>query len=314
MLHAHLPPAQCRARLLAAGAGGARPGWASSSELSQIERSHIQYLGVGNLLKLAQPEFCDKLVRALASRLRVVNEAAHGRGGALEQGRRRPARCAAQGAPPQFRPSASKPSSASSGAARQSRRAPRRARSAGKRARPNCMLGCASSPRCSRAMKRPAPLRRATNSVPPEDPAQRAGSWLRRRASCDWQRSHGRSELPWQNTRDPYRVWLSEVMLQQTQVSTVLGYFARFLATLPDRAGARRRHRGRSVRPVERPGLLQPRAQHASLRAGGGRALRRRVSAHRRRTRRPCRASAAPPLRRSRRSASASGSPSSTAT
>ena len=50
----------------------------------------------------------------------------------------------------------------------------------------------------------------------------------------DWQRSHGRSELPWQNTRDPYRVWLSEVMLQQTQVSTVLGYFARFLERFPN--------------------------------------------------------------------------------
>ncbi|KQX24345.1 A/G-specific adenine glycosylase [Variovorax sp. Root434] len=49
-----------------------------------------------------------------------------------------------------------------------------------------------------------------------------------------WQRSHGRSQLPWQNTRDPYRVWLSEVMLQQTQVSTVLGYFARFLDRFPD--------------------------------------------------------------------------------
>jgi len=45
-------------------------------QLSQIEHSHIHYLGVGNLLKLAQPDFCDKLVRALASRLRVVNEAA----------------------------------------------------------------------------------------------------------------------------------------------------------------------------------------------------------------------------------------------
>ena len=45
-------------------------------QLSQIERSHIHYLGIGNLLKLAQPDFCDKLVRALASRLRVVNEAA----------------------------------------------------------------------------------------------------------------------------------------------------------------------------------------------------------------------------------------------
>lgn len=50
----------------------------------------------------------------------------------------------------------------------------------------------------------------------------------------EWQRSHGRSELPWQNTKDPYRVWLSEVMLQQTQVVTVLGYFARFLARFPD--------------------------------------------------------------------------------
>ncbi|AMM25387.1 dynamin family protein [Variovorax sp. PAMC 28711] len=45
-------------------------------QLTQIEQSHTQYLGVGNLLKLAQPDFCDKLVRALASRLRVVNEAA----------------------------------------------------------------------------------------------------------------------------------------------------------------------------------------------------------------------------------------------
>lgn len=49
-----------------------------------------------------------------------------------------------------------------------------------------------------------------------------------------WQREHGRHDLPWQNTRDPYRVWLSEVMLQQTQVSTVLAYYARFLERFPD--------------------------------------------------------------------------------
>jgi A/G-specific adenine glycosylase len=49
-----------------------------------------------------------------------------------------------------------------------------------------------------------------------------------------WQRSHGRKGLPWQNTRDPYRVWLSEIMLQQTQVATVLGYYERFLARFPD--------------------------------------------------------------------------------
>lgn len=49
-----------------------------------------------------------------------------------------------------------------------------------------------------------------------------------------WQRTHGRNSLPWQNTRDPYRVWLSEIMLQQTQVAAVLGYYERFLARFPD--------------------------------------------------------------------------------
>lgn len=48
-----------------------------------------------------------------------------------------------------------------------------------------------------------------------------------------WQREHGRHALPWQNTRDPYRVWLSEVMLQQTQVATVLGYYEGFLRRFP---------------------------------------------------------------------------------
>lgn len=49
----------------------------------------------------------------------------------------------------------------------------------------------------------------------------------------DWQCAHGRHDLPWQRNRDPYRVWLSEVMLQQTQVSTVLGYYDRFLQAFP---------------------------------------------------------------------------------
>ena len=49
----------------------------------------------------------------------------------------------------------------------------------------------------------------------------------------DWQKKHGRNSLPWQNTRDPYRVWLSEIMLQQTQVTTVLDYYARFLQRFP---------------------------------------------------------------------------------
>lgn len=49
-----------------------------------------------------------------------------------------------------------------------------------------------------------------------------------------WQEAHGRNHLPWQNTRDAYRVWLSEIMLQQTQVATVLEYYTRFLARFPD--------------------------------------------------------------------------------
>lgn len=49
----------------------------------------------------------------------------------------------------------------------------------------------------------------------------------------NWQRLAGRNDLPWQQARDPYRVWLSEIMLQQTQVATVLDYFPRFLKTFP---------------------------------------------------------------------------------
>jgi A/G-specific adenine glycosylase len=49
-----------------------------------------------------------------------------------------------------------------------------------------------------------------------------------------WQATHGRNTLPWQATRDPYRVWLSEIMLQQTQVATVLDYYARFLQRFAD--------------------------------------------------------------------------------
>ncbi len=49
-----------------------------------------------------------------------------------------------------------------------------------------------------------------------------------------WQVRHGRHDLPWQGTRDPYRIWLSEVMLQQTQVATVIPYYERFLARFPD--------------------------------------------------------------------------------
>ena len=49
-----------------------------------------------------------------------------------------------------------------------------------------------------------------------------------------WFDQHGRHDLPWQHPRTPYRVWLSEIMLQQTQVATVIPYFERFIARFPD--------------------------------------------------------------------------------
>ncbi|MEP7155451.1 MAG: A/G-specific adenine glycosylase [Betaproteobacteria bacterium] len=49
-----------------------------------------------------------------------------------------------------------------------------------------------------------------------------------------WQAREGRHGLPWQGTTDPYRIWLSEIMLQQTQVGTVIPYYLRFLQRFPD--------------------------------------------------------------------------------
>jgi A/G-specific adenine glycosylase len=101
-----------------------------------------------------------------------------------------------------------------------------------------------------------------------------------------WQRKHGRHDLPWQNTRDAYRIWLSEIMLQQTQVSAVIGYYERFLLRFPDLvalarapeddvlaswaglgyyARARNLHRAARI-VVEQYGGVFP-SDHASLRA-----------------------------------------------
>jgi A/G-specific adenine glycosylase len=49
-----------------------------------------------------------------------------------------------------------------------------------------------------------------------------------------WHARHGRHDLPWQRERTPYRVWVSEIMLQQTQVATVIGYYERFMRRFPD--------------------------------------------------------------------------------
>ncbi len=69
-------------------------------------------------------------------------------------------------------------------------------------------------------------------SQPPDTFAERLLAWFDH---------HGRHDLPWQHPRTPYRVWLSEIMLQQTQVATVIPYFQRFVQsfpTLPDLAAA----------------------------------------------------------------------------
>jgi len=54
-----------------------------------------------------------------------------------------------------------------------------------------------------------------------------------RRALLDWYRAN-RRDLPWRRTRDPYAIWISETMLQQTRVETVIPYYERFLERFPD--------------------------------------------------------------------------------
>jgi A/G-specific adenine glycosylase len=52
----------------------------------------------------------------------------------------------------------------------------------------------------------------------------------------EWQQASGRHDLPWQGTRNAYRIWLSEIMLQQTQVAAVIPYYQRFLDCFPELA------------------------------------------------------------------------------
>jgi len=79
----------------------------------------------------------------------------------------------------------------------------------------------ASIPAKSRPMKAPA-----------ESSANKLQNGAIRRALLNWHRAHAR-DLPWRRTRDPYAVWVSEVMLQQTQVTTVVPYYERFLRAFP---------------------------------------------------------------------------------
>ena len=73
-------------------------------------------------------------------------------------------------------------------------------------------------------------MKRLLDDVVPAAPADPGFS----SAVIGWQQQHGRHALPWQNTRDAYRIWLSEIMLQQTQVAAVIPYYQRFLQRFPD--------------------------------------------------------------------------------
>ena len=77
-----------------------------------------------------------------------------------------------------------------------------------------------------RAVSFPAP-----STVASREAEQREGFAA---ALLDWFDTHGRHDLPWQRDRTPYRVWVSEIMLQQTQVATVIPYYERFMARFPD--------------------------------------------------------------------------------
>jgi A/G-specific adenine glycosylase len=76
--------------------------------------------------------------------------------------------------------------------------------------------------------------RMARNASPAVEPAPWSSAWKTafRRRLLRWFSANAR-ELPWRENRDPYRVWLSEIMLQQTQVATVRPYFLRFVETFP---------------------------------------------------------------------------------
>ena len=62
---------------------------------------------------------------------------------------------------------------------------------------------------------------------PPPDPVQQVINL------SAWRQRRNRRALPWRMTRDPYRIWLSEVMLQQTQVATATPFYQRFIARFP---------------------------------------------------------------------------------
>src|SRR5580704_7929779 len=86
-----------------------------------------------------------------------------------------------------------------------------------------------SSSRSSRTCSRKTACKGCSTSEPmslrPEEFTERLLAWFE---------VHGRHNLPWQHNPTPYRIWISEGMLQQTQVATVIPYYERFMARFPD--------------------------------------------------------------------------------
>ena len=99
----------------------------------------------------------------------------------------------------------------------------------------------------------------------------------------------------WRASRDPYRIWVAEIMLQQTRIAAVIPYYQRFLDAFPTSNRSRARREARRPETLVRPRLLQPRAQSASRRERNRRAAQRQISA---RARRGSRAARHRPLHR----------------
>jgi hypothetical protein len=239
-----LPPAQHRVRLrLRGGADAVAAGLRRRAD--RIEHNYGRYLGLGQAIRMARRALPSSSGACCCRKLRVVFENAAGeielwsksaQGQVEMQLRerrrgftRRARRCSACRWPP---------ASSSSASPRCRRRTTtwRHARAPGTPWPTRPWPARASwrwSRRCRAWRDASRAARRGVMPLRPHAEPGKSGQRLRRRVVA-WQRQHGRHGLPWQGTRDPYRVWLSEVMLQQTQVATVLDYYARFLERFPD--------------------------------------------------------------------------------
>src|SRR5258706_4641666 len=88
-----------------------------------------------------------------------------------------------------------------------------------------------------------------------------------RKQLLGWFRQYKR-DLPWRRTKDPHRIWLSEIMLQQTRVAAVISYYERFLERFPDVQPPAAPPQEERVPPLSGVGLLHPPRQLSACRPG----------------------------------------------